>query len=119
MISNDSNFKVGMYLEAEGVEYDEEFLKNKEYYNYTDKDIEIVYLAPVRIRDISETGQLQIQYLDSDLIFNVDPSWDKIHPCGYWNYIQSESINKENGVSKNIIKFKKSPSKFKQIISFF
>ena len=118
MISNDCNFKVGMYAEAEGVEYDEDFLKNKEYYNFSDKDIERIYLAPVKIKDISETGQLQIEYLDSGLIFNVDPSWNEIHPCGYYNYIRSEAFSKEKFLLKNIVKFKKSSSKFKYFIEF-
>lgn len=87
MLANDFSFKNGMLLEVEIL--DTEFInsKDKEYFDSSLRDSNYFYLTVAIVENVNATGQLLIKTLDSDSTYWVDANSNRLHPCGYWNYI--------------------------------
>lgn len=103
-----------MYLEAES-KIDPEKAKFHED-DPNELDLYPNYIAPARITDINENGELLIQFEASTVAFWTEPYSRFIHPCGYWNYLKTYKYDMPN--SKAIKKMMFEFDKFRDIQDF-
>jgi hypothetical protein len=90
----------GMYVEAE---CDIETTANNYKSSQTDK---YKFLAPALIEKVS--NKLLIKVLEGNMEpFWVEPTSNRIHPCGYWNYVNEIKLKPSNAKAyRNIIEFR-------------
>ena len=88
--------------------------KDKEYFDSAQKISEYFFIQIAIITNVNENGQLLIKPIDSNSSFLIDPNSERIHPCGYWNFVSNEILKKSdaNSMYKNITSFKESQSRF-------